>query len=108
LRQWFRNNSRFTSHTSLKTQSKNQTKIQARHLAAKQYAQQIKEIATELRAEDQQLNAMTAFNRGTTIFLSELVQKDPTAYQKLQSDAQEIRNHPSVDYTDMTQDALIA
>ncbi|KAG8744513.1 hypothetical protein FRC11_013431 [Ceratobasidium sp. 423] len=106
LRQWFRNNSRVPTDSQVKEKHKGKARTHARNLAAKRYRQQIKEIARELRTADNQLKPLTAFNRATTLFLADLKEKDAVAYDKLYSDARQMRNHAAMDYADLSPEVL--
>lgn len=89
-----------------KKKRKTKSRTHARNLASKRYSQRIKEIARELRENDNTLKLMTAFNRALTQFMNELKKEDPEAHEKLHKDAKELRASKMQDYTDLTPENL--
>ncbi|KAG8710001.1 hypothetical protein FRC11_004960 [Ceratobasidium sp. 423] len=106
VRQWFRNNTRPQGGQPIIIKQGTQRRTHARNLATQQYKQQIKGMAQEIRADNPEMNQMTAFNKATTQFMEQLKTEDPDAYNKLYQDAAELRGAAAMDYTDMSPDVL--
>ncbi|KAG8735088.1 hypothetical protein FRC11_003453, partial [Ceratobasidium sp. 423] len=103
---WFRNNTRPWGGKAIIEKQSVRRQTHARNLATQKFKQQIKELVREIRAEEPDMNQMTAFNKVMMAFMEQLKNEDPNEYEKLHSDAVELRGAAAMDYADMSPEVL--